>query len=189
MNNVIELDKKWYTNKDVVRAVASVEKENETLKGMVVELLSIVQRNTSEMTVLKESVEHLTGLTQEVKDIAELGSKTTDEIKHTKFVGQRLKILDKARESVENISGGVVRSYIHRAAKSHPSGKRKGYTHIYEKLIDVTGFNVYEIGKIRLKKADNIDGWKKDPSYINAILKHGYGKETAIICKQILADK
>jgi len=39
------------------------------------------------------------------------------------------------------------------------------------------------------KKSDGVDGWRKDPSYINAILREGFKKETAVICMQILADK
>lgn len=189
MSNVIELDKRWITNRDVVKAVASLEDENKVLKEIIADVFSLVQRNTSEMTVLKESLHHLTEMTSDLKDIATEGTRTTDEIKHVKFIGQEVKLLDRAKKMVENIAGKDVRKLIHRAAIAHKSGRRKGYTHIYNKLFEVTGFDVYEVGQIRLKKSDNVDGWKKDPSYINAILKEGHGKETALICKQILADK
>lgn len=51
----------------------------------------------------------------------------------------------------------------------------------------VAGEAIFEIGG-RLKKSDNIDGRRKDPSYINSILANGYKEQVAIICKQIMAD-
>lgn len=189
MGNVTELDKRWITNKDVMKSVVTLEAENKALKEVINDILSIVQRNTTEMTVLKESVQYLTELTVDIKDIATEGTRTTDEIKHKKFIGQEMELLDTAKERVKNITGKDVRKLIHRAAVAHPSGRRKGYTIIYSKLYEITGYDVYEVGKVRLKKSDNISGWSKDPSYINAILRDGYGEETAVICLQILADK
>lgn len=189
MSNVIEMSKRWITNRDVANAVMTLDAENKALKELISEVLSIVQRNTSEMTVIKESVHYLTELTVEMKEIAAEGTRTTDEIKHTKFIGQDTKILPNAIKKAEEMSGDAVRKLIRRAAKKHKSGIRKGYTFVYDKLFDVTGFDVYTVGQISLKKSDGVDGWRKDPSYINAILREGFKKETAVICMQILADK
>ncbi len=189
MTNVVELDKKWYTNKDVVVAVKMVERENEILKGIISEVLSYVQRSTSEMTIIREEISTVREYITEVKEIASEGKRTTDEIKHTKFYGQVSKLLPDAMERAKKMAGGEVRKLIHRAAKAHEGGQQRGYTAVYEKLRDVTGVDLYAIGKITLKKTDGIDGWKKDPSYINAILKEGVQAEAAVICMQILADK
>lgn len=157
------------------------EKRNETL-------YRVIEEQGATLTVLTEELTTLKKMTEEVHDVVKANLTTTDEIKRTKFVGKSVKILDEALEKVEGMSNNSIRSLIHRAAKSHPSGKRKGYTRIYEKLFEVTGFNVYEIGPIRLKKSDGVEGWKKDPSYINTIFKEGYAKEAAVICLQMLAD-
>lgn len=188
MNKVVEIDKKWVTNRDVANAVLSLEAENTSLKELINEVLSIVQRNTSEMTVLKESIQYLTETTEEVRGVVADITGSTDEIKHTKFIGQIPKILPKAREVAETLPGDSVRTLIRRAAKKHPKGIRVGYTNIYDKLCETTGFDVYKIGKVRLNKSDNVDGWRKDPSYINAIFREGYKTDIAVICKQILSE-
>lgn len=188
MGNVIEMGKRWITNRDVATAVMSLESENKALHELIVEVLAVVQRNTSEMTVLKETVQLLTETALDIKDITSKGTRVADEIKHTKFYGQATKLLDSAIEKVAELTNKEIRKMIHRAASAHPSGRRKGYTHIYQKLSEVTGFDVYTHGKVTLKKSDGIEGWSKDASYINTILKHGKEKETAVICMQVLAD-
>src|SRR5699024_6107556 len=141
------------------------------------------------LVAIRDDVGVLSRKIDEIKDEVTVSAKTTDDIKHKKFIGQEMVILESAEKRVENIGGKEVRKLIHRAAQSDQGGRRKGYTRIYNKLYDVTGYDVYEVGKTTLKKSDGIDGWSKDPSYINTILRDGYEKETAIICLQILADK
>lgn len=187
MNNVIKLDKKWYTNRDVVKAVKTVETENESLKEVISELISLVQRQTSSMTVIHENVEHLTNLVIEIKDVASIGAETATEIKHTKFIGQTMKLLPTAVERAKEMTNKQIRRIVHKTARV-AGGGAKGYNHIYVKLEEATGVSVYDIGKVRLKKSDGIDGWSKDPSYINAILKTEKQVEAAVVCMQILAD-
>ena len=162
--------------------IGALLKENRFLRTMVEEQVAANSVVMEKLTDLQISID-------EMRDEVRYGNKTSDEIKNTKFYGQRSEILDSARDAVRNMSGTDIRKAIHRAANVHSKSRKKGYTYVYEKLRDITGFNVFDIGKITLKKSDNIDGWKKDASYINAILKHGYGKEAAIVCKQIIADK
>lgn len=175
MSNLQEMDKKWYTNKDVAR--------------IITEVLAYVKRSESELSMLREEMTVAKEEIIFVKEIVTDGNRTTNEIKNVKFIGQEVKFLEEAKERVKGISGKEVRRLINRAATAHTSGRRKGFTEIYNKLIELTGFDVYEIGKVRLTKNDGIDGWKPDPSYINTILREGYGGRTAIICTQILADR
>jgi len=164
--------------KEYMKSLAS---ENNMLKSTIEKQTAVLTAVMDELGVVKQEL-------FDIKDIVTVGKELSDEIKHTKFIGQKPKILPTAREIADKMTGNAVRSLIHRAAKKHPSGIRRGYTVIYEKLAEVTGFDVYNIGKITLNKSDGVDGWKKDPSYINAILREGYKTEVAIVCKQILAD-
>ena len=167
---------------EVKEYVVTLAEENAGLKRLIETQGAIIIALKDEIGVISRKID-------EISDSVTFNAQTTDELKHKKFIGQELELLDAAKERVKNMSGKEVRRLIHRAALANPSGRRKGYTVIYNKLHDVTGYDVYEVGKITLKKSDNVDGWSKDPSYINTILRDGYGKEVAIICLQILADK
>ena len=162
--------------------IVNLAEENTVLKRLIETQGAIIVALKDEIGVISRKLD-------DINDRVNTSARTTNEIKHKKFIGQEMELLDTAKERVKNITGKDVRKLIHRAAVAHPSGRRKGYTIIYSKLYEITGYDVYEVGKVRLKKSDNISGWSKDPSYINAILRDGYGEETAVICLQILADK
>lgn len=166
-----------------------VVEENKALKIIVESQRSDLEKQGATIVAIFDMMNVLSTDIREVQDLLKVSNRTTEEIKHVKFYGQEMRILDQAREAVKGIRGTTVRSLIHRAARSSGNKNGEGYTLIYNKLLELTGFNVYDIGKITLKKSDGIDGWKKDPSYINAILREGFGEEAAIVCKQILADK
>lgn len=167
---------------ELIEMVGTVIKENVVMKAIIEKQGAIIVSVRDEMGVMSRKLDT-------IQDEVRANKATTNEIKHTKFYGQTTKLLPEAVERAKRMTGGEVRKLIHRTAKSHPSGRRKGYTVIYEKLNEVTGINVYDIGQISLKKSDGIDGWKKDPSYINTILKKGLQSEVAVICMQILVDK
>ena len=174
------------------RMVVDVEEMKEYLVKLADEntaLKRLIETQGAIIVALKDEVGVISRKLDDVIDGVNFSAQTTDEIKHKKFIGQELELLDSAKERVKNLSGKGIRKLIRRAALSHAGGRRKGYTEIYNKLFEVTGYDVYKVGKITLKKSDNVDGWSKDLSYINTILRDGYGKETAIICLQILADK
>lgn len=162
--------------------VSKVISENDVLK-------TIIEKQGALIVTLNDKLDVVSTKLDDVYNKITVSNKTTDELKHTKFYGQKVKILDSAMKEASEMSNASIRRLIHRAAASHPSGRRKGYTHIYLKTEEVTGVNVYDLGKTVLKKSDGIEGWSKDPSYINTILKEGLQKEVAVICQQILADK
>lgn len=162
--------------------VVSVIKENDLLKG-------IIERQGAIIVSIKDEIGTMSRKLDSIQDEVTYSKNTTDEIKHTKFVGQTMKLLPTAVEKAKQMSGKQIRQLIHKAAQTHGSGRRKGYTYLYNKIIEVTGFDVYEAGQVRLRKSDNIDGWKKDPSYINSIFKHGKQVDAAVVSMQILADK
>ena len=170
---------------DVERLLMKVDvivRENETLKVIVEKQGAIIVSMRDELGVVSRKLD-------DIKDEVSVSKQTAVEIKHTKFYGQTPKFLDGALEKVTRFTNREIRKLIHRAATSHPSGRRKGYTQIYNKLAEISGFDVYTHGQMTLKKSDGIEGWSKDASYINTILKHGKQKEVAVICQQILADK
>lgn len=167
---------------DVRELVEGLVGENEALK-------LIIEKQGAVIVAIKDEIGVLSRKLDAIQDEVTINKKTTEEIKTTKFYGQAVKLLPQAIERAKKMSGDEVRRLIHSAAKAHPSGRRKGYTHIYEKLFEVTGFDVYKVGKISLGKKDNVDGWSKDPTYINAIFKQGLYTEVAVICMQIIADK
>lgn len=162
--------------------VADLTKENKTLKMLAEKQGAIIVSIMDEIGVISRKLD-------DIQDEVTVSKNTTEEIKHTKFYGQKPELLRSALERAEEMNNREIRKLIHRAAKVYKGGKRKGYTYIYNTLYEVTGYDVYEVGKVRLKKSDGIEGWGKDPSYINAILRDGKGEETAVICMQVLAEK
>lgn len=166
---------------EILSKANSILAENEVLKGIIERQGAVVVAINDELGVVKRKLD-------EIQDNVAHSSRTATEIKHTKFYGQTVKLLDSAVEEVEAMSNAEIRKLIHRAARSHRGGRRKGYTHIYNKLSEVTGFDVYAHGKVTLKKSDGIEGWSKDPSYINTIMKQGKQREVAVICMQAIAD-
>lgn len=162
--------------------ISELYQENNTLKELVNVVLSIVKRQEAHNSVVNSKLEDI----QESLTKATLG---VEEVKTTDYYGKRRVLLPQALEEVSKLSNSEIRSLIHKAARAHKGGQRKGYTHIYEKLRDITGIDVYEMGKVPLKRKHGIEGWKKDPSYINTILLKGVQKEAAVVAMETLNRK
>jgi len=186
MTNVLTLIK---NGGQMVIDMEDVKQYLETMRTENSSLVDIIEKQGAIIVALKDEIGVISRKLDEIADNVTFNAKTTDDLKHKKFIGQELELLESAKERVKTMSGKEIRKIIHRAAESHSGGRRKGYTHIYNKLFDISGYDVYSVGKVRLKKSDQIDGWAKDPSYINTILRDGYAEDTAAICLQILADK
>lgn len=149
------------------------------------EMEPIISMMSTFLSRMDEQVE----IIQAIKSHAVKTEKKVTTVMTKEIYGKQAIMLPKAVKESEKLSGKEVRGLIHKAAKAHEGGNRKGYTHLYNKLKEATGFDVYTIGKVTLGKKDNIDGWCKDPSYINAIFKHGYKVEAAVIAKSMIVSK
>lgn len=149
------------------------------------EMEPIIAMMSTFLSRMDEQVE----IIQAIKSHAVKTEKKVTTVMTKEIYGKQAIMLPKAIKESEKLTGKEVRSLIHKAAKAHPGGRQKGYTHLYNKLKEVTGFDVYAVGQIPLGKKDKIDGWCKDPSYINAILKHGFQVEVAVIAKSMIVSK
>jgi len=174
---------------ELLTMVGTVLTENETLVTIVKQQSAFMERQSAVIVAIKDELGVIGRKMDKIQDEVIASKNTTDEIKHTKFYGQVTKLLPSAIERANKMAGSEIRELIHRAAMTHPGGRRKGYTEVYIKFQEVTGICLYKIGQVRLKASDGIDGWKKDPSYINTIFKKGKQTEVAVICMQMIADK
>lgn len=174
---------------EIITKVDVVIQENSVLKMLLEQQNSFIETQSAVIVAIKDELGVLGRKLDKMQDEVTVNMKTTDEIKHTKFYGQVTKLLPSAIERAEDMAGSEIRKLIHRAAMTNPGGRRKGYTEIYVKFQEVTGVCLYTEGQMRLKESDGIDGWKKDPSYINTIFKKGLQTEAAVVCMQMLADK
>lgn len=165
----------------LVLMTESISKENGILKH-------VIERQGALLTNILDEIGVVSRKMDEMWDDVMASRQTAHELKHTKFYGQTAELLGSAMEKAKELSNKEIRKLLRRAAKTHPSGMQKGYTEIYNKLAEITGFNVYDYGKITLKKSDGIEGWSKDPSYVNTVIKYGKQQEAAVICMQIVAD-
>jgi hypothetical protein len=119
----------------------------------------------------------------------EIANEAVSEVKSTDFYGKTRSILPDALKQVEGMSGSEVRRLLHRAASAHPKGRKAGFNDLFQRVVELSGVDIFELGKERLGKKDGIDGWKKDPSYINTILKHGLKDVAAVVAKEMQLKK
>jgi len=146
------------------------------------EMEPIIAMMSTFISRLDEQVE----IVQTIKEHAVKTEKKVNTVMTKEIYGKKAVFLPQGIKEAKTLSNKEIRNLIHKAAKGHPGGNRKGYTHIYNKLKELTGVDVYEIGKVALGKKDGIEGWSKDPSYINAILKNGIQVEAAVIAKTMI---
>lgn len=172
---VVDMDK-------ILEYVTSIASENQVLKTLVEKQGAIIVTVNDQIGVLNRKIDSL-------QDEVSYSKKTTDEIKHIKFVGQEMKVLPKAFDKIKGMSANAKQQLLVKAGRTSSNKDGKGFTDMYLQLEQLTGINVMDFGKIRLKKADGIDGWRPDPSYINVIFREGLEDKAAAIALQILADK
>lgn len=186
---VKEVNKMWYSNKDVVKHVIDKNNDIDNLKDLLKETLSLIQRQTSENVMLKQELGVIKEYVIELKDIVVRGNKTTDEIKHTKFIGQSMEVLPQIYDTISRMTVNAKRRKIINAGRHVGGRSAKGFVDLYNMLENVTGINVMENGKKKLNATVNHKGRKPDPSYINVIFNKGIEDEAVAIAMQILADK
>lgn len=172
----------------MVNDVEEIKEQVGVVIGENTVLKSIIEKQGAVIVAIKDELGVMSRKIDSMQDEVTYNKKTTDEIKHVKFVGQTTELLPTALERAKKMTNKQIRRLIHRAARSHKGGWQKGYTHIYVRFEEATGINLYDEGKTVLKKSDEIEGWVKDPSYINTILKKDKQLEAAAVCMQIVAD-
>ncbi len=185
MTNVIKLFKNGgqiiSDVEDVREYVISITKENEALK-------LLIEKQGATIVSIFEGIGDISRKLNGVQDILMMNNETTNEIKHKKFIGQTMEVLPQIYDKIKIMSGDSRRKTIDSACRM--LGKKgKGHTEFYLRLEQLTGVNVMSFGKITLKKSDGIDGWRKDPTYLNVIFREGIDEEATALALQVLADK
>lgn len=167
--------------------VGLTESASEEIERILVQVFEGVIRD--EIRPLKELLLGVNVQTQELKQTTEELKLAINEAKTTEFSGKRKEALPEALESAAKMNGEEIRKLIHRAAGKYLGGKRAGLNHLYTRVATISRVNIFEIGQTRLGKKDGVDGWRKDPSYINTILREGLGKYAVIVAQDMMSGK
>jgi Mor family transcriptional regulator len=176
---------------EVVLAGGQLEALSLTVHNVIQREVSAIVRSEMEpiiamMSTFISRLDEQVEIVQTIKEHAAKTEKKVNTVMTKEIYGKKAVFLPQGIKEAKKLTNSEIRSLIHKAAKGHPGGNRKGYTHIYNKLKELTGVDVYEIGQIALGKKDGIEGWSKDPSYINAILKNGIQVEAAVIAQTMI---
>lgn len=162
-----------------------VDSANQQLQELVVgavryitEVHGYMQRLESQLEVMQSKVEDMVELSTET-NAAVLEAKTTNHI------GKKPEFLKPIKDEVAKLTADEIRQTIHGAARRQPTG----YNTIYLKIREMTGIDVFAVGKIAITKADGLGFVNKSETYINAIFKKGVQNEAGAIALDIIRNK
>lgn len=159
--------------------------ENETLSSLVIKqdgvissLLAIVTRIDSSFTQVIDGVNDIKERTENIEAVV-------FEQVTTHHIGKKPVILESAETEVESMTEKEIRAVINRAANR----QQKGYSEIYAKIAEITGVDVYAIGKTVITKADGLGFVNPQETYLNTLFKKGVHKIAAAIALDKIRNK
>lgn len=167
--------KLWSGNSEVLDVMyqkfTEVGEESQLQMAMMVRMESMVREVFAELETVKNSV----------MDIAT----SVVDLKDTNHIGKKSVILSALTTEVSAMTVEEIRQAINRAANR----QQKGYMRIYSKLCDITGVDIYAIGKVKIGADDGLGFTNGGESYINTIFKEGVQMEAAAIALDIIRNK
>lgn len=159
--------------------------ENQTLGGIIIKqdgvinsLMAIVQRIDASFTTV---IDHVT----DIKERAENIEAVVFEQVTTNHIGKKPVLLEQVQKETEKLTVKEIRALINRAANR----QQKGYNVLYAKLHELTGVDVYEIGKTVITKVDALGFVNPQETYINTVFKKGVQFEAAAIALDMIRNK
>lgn len=173
-----EINKKWYTNKDVVKYVGVLEEKNNVLETLINRLLA-------EITTLKQSGEETKEMLYNITDLVLDGNNTAKDMRETNYIGKKPEVLEGIMGEVKGITDKSYRSLMYSATNNQP----EVYIEVYNKLTAIFKYNVKDIGKKKILTKDNRGYTKPQKSYLNTIILDGKKEEAAAIALDIIRNK
>lgn len=158
--------------------VSEIAQENHTLKMIIEKQGAILVSLADEISTISQKID-------EIQDTVNLNVKNTDEIKTTEYIGKVPKFLPTLMEEVERLDHREIRNLIRRATKN----QKEEYVRLYTKLAEITGINVFKVGKHRITKRHGLGFTNSGESYINTLFIKGIEREAAAIALDIIRNK
>lgn len=169
----------------VVERLDVVVKENEALSGLVVKQDGVINTLLAVVTRIDST---FTTLLSEFADVKEstgnIESAVFEQIT-THYMGKKPVLLKSAEAEVATLTDKEIRTIINRAANR----QQKGYSEIYAKIAEITGVDVYVIGKTVITKADGLGFVNPQASFLNTLFKKGVHKTAAAIALDKIRNK
>lgn len=142
----------------------------------------LIQENEN----LRMMLESVTTEIVDIKSVMEQTSATVEEDKVTHYIGKKPKLLQSVSDEVAKMTYKEIRNLIKRACRY----QKEEYSKFYAKLAQVSGKDVYAIGKTRLLPEENDFGAKdNNTTYINTVFKEGVHREAAAIALDMMRNK
>lgn len=141
-------------------------------------VLGYVQRLESAISVLQSKIE-------DVLEVSAETSAVVAELRGSNHIGKKPIVLREAIEESSKMSVKEIRQAIHGAARRQPSG----YNAIYLKVREITGVDIFAVGKVRVTPADGLGFTDNNETYINAIFKKGVQEQAGAIALDIIRNK
>lgn len=159
-------------NEFFIAMMANQDRQIETLKRQNEAIMSVLKTVSSEITSVKSK------LAESHEIISE------DKVTH--FIGKKPKLLQSVSDEVAGLSYKEIRQLILRACRY----QKDNFDKFYAKLAQVSGKDVYAIGKTRLMPEENDFGAKdNNTTYINTVFKEGVHREAAAIALDMMRNK
>lgn len=156
---------------DLLKKVSSLVGENTELK-----LLN--ERQEAALTSMEDKVDTLSRKVDSLQDDLTAN-------KETHYVGKRPEFLDEFLDEVKPLTHNEKRKLIYQGARNQKSG----YNRIYGKVKEMTGVDVYQHGKLKISKFDQLGVIKPVPSFINTVFLKGVDSEAAAISLDMIRNQ
>lgn len=147
----------------VTEKLDALVKENEILKA-------IIQRIDSSFITVMDGVADIKERTENIEAVV------FEQIS-VNHIGKKPVLLESVQDEVKAMTWKEIRTVFNKAANR----QQKGYNELYAKLAEITGVDVYSIGKTVITKADKLGFVCGNETYLNTVFKKGVQYEAAAI--------
>lgn len=171
---------------NVIKEETGVVKDKTTVVGTDVDRAIKLMEQILPMVVRVDA--RLNTLESRTEDILELETETNAAVLDNKtktYVGKKPEFIDEVIEEVKSLSPKEIRKLIYRASRN----QQEGYLKIYSKLMEITGVDIYQAGKMRINKRDGLGFTNPGYSYINTLFHKGIEKEAAAVALDMIRNK
>lgn len=173
----------WGRNGSDNNEVVSVVERKITEVGteMSAEVQAVMSMMKRYESLMREMLSEVETVKNTVKDI----SAEVLEMKGVNHIGKKPVLLAEVTAEVGKMTVKEIRSTIHGAARKQPTG----YNAIYLKVRELTGVDIFAVGKIRVTPTDGLGFVDNNETYINALFKKGVQKQAAAIALDTIRNK
>lgn len=171
--------------KTVKERLEVMERENQSLSSLVVKQNGVITTLLEIVTRIDSSFETVLNGVADIKERTENIEAAVFEQVTTHHIGKKPVLLESATEEVDSLTVKEIRAIINRAANR----QQKGYSEIYAKVAEITGVDIYAVGKTIITKADGLGFVNPQETYLNTLFKKDVHKVAAAIALDKIRNK